>query len=317
MLKNFFLFSVLIQLLVFTPSCKKEEPTVSDFDYNRIGTEPPCLVSFTNKSKNATSYQWDFGDGFSSIAANPSHTYQISGVITVTLNATGPGGTIRCSKDLYISQKSTPLPTPNFAITGNGGTAPCVVSFVNTSTNATSYSWDFGDGGSSFSANPSHSYSKGGSFTVTLTATNSAGSKSVSQTVSIVDKQMTQVKITKVTLLGMPFTDGSGVSWDPFDGPDVYINLTDQSSNILLDGSAGKVSNIASSSLPIAWTITNGYLIGNLNDGIYVDLWDYDSADPNDYINYVGFLMSGYTSYPSTVSKTQNGITIKLDLVWQ
>jgi PKD repeat protein len=317
MLKKLFLFSVLIQLLVFTPSCKKEEPTVSDFDYTRIGTEPPCLVNFTNKSKNATSYQWDFGDGFSSIAANPSHTYQSSGSFTISLNATGPSGTVSSSKDVYIYEKSTQLPSPNFAITGNGGTAPCVVSFVNTSTNATSYSWNFGDGGSSFSTNPSHTYSIGGDFTVTLTATNSAGSKSVSETVSIVDKQMTQVKIMKVTLVGMPFTNSSGVSWDPFDGPDVYFNLTDKFSNILSDGSGAKKSDITSSSLPTAWTYSNGYLISDLNEGIFVDLWDYDTLDSDDYITYIGFLMSDYTTYPSSVTKTQNGITLKFDLVWQ
>jgi PKD repeat protein len=43
---------------------------------------------------------------------------------------------------------------------------------LNNSTNASSYSWNFGDGNTSTSANPSHTYATGGDFTVVLTATN-------------------------------------------------------------------------------------------------------------------------------------------------
>jgi PKD repeat protein len=59
------------------------------------------------------------------------------------------------------------------------------VTFTNTSTNATSYSWDFGDGASSTDENPVHTYAANGSYTVKLTATNSGGSKEVSQLVTI------------------------------------------------------------------------------------------------------------------------------------
>jgi hypothetical protein len=50
--------------------------------------------------------------------------------------------------------------------------------FTNTSSNATSYSWDFGDGNTSNAANPLHIYAADGSYTVTLTATNSCGETS-------------------------------------------------------------------------------------------------------------------------------------------
>ncbi|MCX6291246.1 MAG: PKD domain-containing protein, partial [Bacteroidetes bacterium] len=49
----------------------------------------PATVNFSNNSINATGYTWDFGDGNTSTAMNPSHTYASPGVFTVTLIATG------------------------------------------------------------------------------------------------------------------------------------------------------------------------------------------------------------------------------------
>ena len=51
--------------------------------------QAPALVNFTNQSFNAGSYIWDFGDGTSSTALNPSHTYQNAGLYTVSLIANG------------------------------------------------------------------------------------------------------------------------------------------------------------------------------------------------------------------------------------
>lgn len=47
------------------------------------------LVSFTNQSGNGVSYVWNFGDGTSSTAVNPTHTYSNSGNYNVTLSTTG------------------------------------------------------------------------------------------------------------------------------------------------------------------------------------------------------------------------------------
>ena len=82
---------------------------------------------------------------------------------------------------------SEPDPVANFTartdytVTGR-------ISFTNVSTNAVSYSWSFGDGGSSTEANPVYTFSKNGNYKVTLTATNKSGvSKSVSSTIGIND----------------------------------------------------------------------------------------------------------------------------------
>ena len=69
------------------------------------------------------------------------------------------------------------VPEADFSGTPTSGAAPLQVQFTDTSSNGpTSWSWDFGDGATSTEQNPSHTYSTPGTYTVTLTASNSAGS---------------------------------------------------------------------------------------------------------------------------------------------
>ncbi len=87
---------------------------------------------------------------------------------------------------LFVVQVPASGPTPPVAnFTGNptSGAAPLTVAFTDTSTgNPTSWSWTFGDGGTSTAQSPSHVYNNAGSYTVTLTATNSAGSDGETKT---------------------------------------------------------------------------------------------------------------------------------------
>ncbi len=62
-------------------------------------------------------------------------------------------------------------------MTPTSGTAPLSVKFTNTSSgNVTSYSWNFGDGGTSTQQSPTHVYSVAGARTITLTVTGPGGS---------------------------------------------------------------------------------------------------------------------------------------------
>ncbi|GAB4313384.1 MAG: hypothetical protein Kow0019_12810 [Methanobacteriaceae archaeon] len=63
-------------------------------------------VNFTNTSTGTiTGYEWDFGDGFKSNAASPSHTYTKPGVYTVKLTVKGPGRTNTQTRSQYITVK--------------------------------------------------------------------------------------------------------------------------------------------------------------------------------------------------------------------
>jgi PKD repeat protein len=74
-------------------------------------------------------------------------------------------------------------PTAAFSAAPTSGAAPLPVSFTDQSTGApTSWSWTFGDGGTSTSQNPSHTYSAAGTYTVSLTATNANGSNTLTRT---------------------------------------------------------------------------------------------------------------------------------------
>jgi PKD repeat protein len=69
-------------------------------------------VSFKNKSSNATSYLWSFGDSSPhSIEASPSHTFSKAGTYTVTLTSTGPGGQAEVSKTITVLK-----PLPDLAV---------------------------------------------------------------------------------------------------------------------------------------------------------------------------------------------------------
>lgn len=88
-----------------------------------------------------------------------------SGFGMVDINAAVGGG--GCS----------PLVTANFSGAPTSGAAPLTVNFTDLSTGSpTSWSWNFGDGGTSTAQNPSHVYAAGGAYNVTLTATNACGS---------------------------------------------------------------------------------------------------------------------------------------------
>ena len=153
---------------------------VADFTGSPTSGVAPLTVSFADFSApSPTSWSWDFGDGGTSTAQNPSHTYDSAGSYTVVLTASNAGGPDTMTKDNYISVAMV----ADFTASPTTGTAPLTVSFADSSAgNPTSWSWDFGDGASSSEQNPSHQYAHGGQYTVSLTATNDGGSDSITKT---------------------------------------------------------------------------------------------------------------------------------------
>jgi PKD repeat protein len=134
----------------------------------------PVTATFTNNSLYATSYEWNFGDGGTSILPTPSHDYTVAGTYSVTLIATGVGGvdTVKLNNIIKVLEK----PAANFSATPVDLSIPDgKVTFTNSTVNGTTYVWDFGDGDTSHAVNPEHIYTDGGDFTVNLYAKNSSG----------------------------------------------------------------------------------------------------------------------------------------------
>ena len=119
----------------------------------------------------AFSYNWSNGATTQSITVSSAGTYSLE-----VTNGTGCTG---YSQTAAVSVSVSPV-----AAFGNT-TSGFNVNFNNTSTFATTYSWDFGDGATSSNANPSHVYTVDGSYTVTLIACNGSCCDTTFKTVEI------------------------------------------------------------------------------------------------------------------------------------
>lgn len=153
-------------------------PQVSFLASPRSGCAP-LSVNFTDNTVSASpivTRNWDYGDGNTSAAQNPTHLYLNPANYTVILTVTNEDGcTQSLSQPNYISIDTRP--TANFTQNlRESCTAPFEVSFTSTSTGPIeSYAWNFGDGNTSTLQNPTHTYTTEGEFTVSLTVTSPAG----------------------------------------------------------------------------------------------------------------------------------------------
>jgi PKD repeat protein len=163
-------------------------PPQAQFAGNPTSGTAPLAVTFTDQStNNPTSWSWTFGDGGTSTSQSPSHSYAAAGSYTVALTATNAGGSDTETKVSYITVTEPPtLPSAEFVGTPRSGAAPFTVTFTDQSTNnPTSWSWDFGEGGTADTANPTHTYEVAGTYSVALTVTNDAGADSEIKTAFI------------------------------------------------------------------------------------------------------------------------------------
>ena len=214
-----FLFSLVV-LLAFLATPAGATTPVASFTANVTSGSAPLSVQFIDTStNNPTSWLWLFGDGGSSTSQIPSHQYTTSGTYTVTLTATNADGSNTVTHSGYITaSKIAAKPAASFVSSVSSGDVPLVVQFVDASTNSpTSWAWSFGDGGTDTTQNPSHKYSTTGTFTVTLTSTNAAGSDTISKAAYITVNpastppvaSFVATKTTGTTPLGVQFIDAT------------------------------------------------------------------------------------------------------------
>jgi PKD repeat protein len=143
-------------------------------------------VSFSSFGSNdpdgfIASYRWSFGDGTTSTAANPKHTYSTSGVKTVSLTVTDNDGATDIDFTSVNIINRRPVADANGPYSGTVGVAVSFSSFGSNDPDGfiASYRWTFGDGFTSTAANPKHTYSTSGAKTVSLTVTDNDGATDI------------------------------------------------------------------------------------------------------------------------------------------
>ena len=149
---------------------------------NREGC-PPLNISFQNQSSDmeGMTYNWNYGNGFSSTAQNPSHQFTQSGTFQVSLTVTtanGCSGTYNGHNAIYVY----PSPLAGFSINPTKvTTTQPMINVFDESIGATTWHYDMGDGQQKGDRNPSHVYPNEGDYLIVQTVTNEFGCKDTAQ----------------------------------------------------------------------------------------------------------------------------------------
>lgn len=203
---------------------------VVDRDANKIrvfATSPVAGGVIYEKSTSWTS-PGSFGAGKGTPVLQLASDTFINNVTTTKQNVTVGTGLLLLGSDqktghyVHNSDSVPVLPAvAGFNMTASSGASPLQVRFTNTSTNATSYTWNFGDGSPTVSTpSPQHTFTEPGDYTVTLAATNKSGSHVATKAVQVnhpqVTARFTETKVVGNGPLEVTFTDtstGGPTSW--------------------------------------------------------------------------------------------------------
>ncbi|MDO7744925.1 MAG: PKD domain-containing protein, partial [Pedobacter sp.] len=194
----------------------------------------PMLVNFTNTSPGSTNrYFYDFGDGTPILEKTDkspvSHTYNTTTTQTfrATLTVVNECGTDVRGYNIRVAPQNI---TPELVVDASEkeGCAPLLVNFDNNSIGATRFTFDFGDGGTANTVSPGrvqHTFTRPGTYTVTMTAYNSCSEIATTETITVLPQPVADFN-ADITLgcagLAVQFRnttqDGFSYRWDFGDG---------------------------------------------------------------------------------------------------
>lgn len=170
----------------------------ADFVADPVSGTSPLTVNFDGSASadvdgTIASYAWNFGNGQNATGVTPpAATYTFPGTYVATLTVTdNKGATGTASQTITVTPPPNQSPTGTITATPTTGNAPLLVQLSSAGSAdpdgaITGYSWNFGNGNTSTSPNPSAIYNTAGVYTVQLTVTDNQGATSVkSQTVTV------------------------------------------------------------------------------------------------------------------------------------
>jgi gliding motility-associated-like protein len=149
-------------------------PSISFTTSASVSCTIPFTVNFTNTSgTSGLTYSWTFGDGNTSTQTDPSNTYTSFGTYSVYLTGTDSTG---CSNSYGPVNISISPYGADFNLSAIAACLNTQITFNDQSSpSPNNWSWDFGDGNTSTSQNPSNTYTSMGTFNVTLISSTALG----------------------------------------------------------------------------------------------------------------------------------------------
>jgi PKD repeat protein len=180
-------------ILTNTVTINTALPVAGFSSVNRQGCAPLEVIFSNESSANAQTFVWQFpgGNPETSTETHPRIIYETPGVFTVSLTASNSNGGSAITRMDYVVVRG--LPTAGFAFQ----MMEAEVAFQTAATQepGTSYRWDFGDGNTSELPAPTHIYSAGGSYTVSLELSNECGSIVSTMEVNIIINHIREAPI--------------------------------------------------------------------------------------------------------------------------
>lgn len=148
-------------------------PVHADFRIDTAAGCAPFSVTFSNLSSPYGTYLWDFGGGdTSSIIYNPTHVFNVPGTYLVSLILANTGCNIADTAFTFITVY------PGISAAFDFSNPPCsnTLNFYDSSAvSPVSWQWDFGDGFTSTSQNPTHTFPSSGNYNISLISTTANG----------------------------------------------------------------------------------------------------------------------------------------------
>ncbi|SEM22125.1 PKD repeat-containing protein [Maribacter orientalis] len=228
--------------IVVTPNMAPVAVASSDVTDGDAPLEVNFIGDQSTDDDVVVSYSWNFGDGTSSVIANPAHTFNVDGTYEVVLTVTDVGGLEDTETLTITANRANGAPVAIATADVEQGGAPLEVSFIGDQSTddvgIVTYAWNFNDGTISSEANPVHTFVNVGTYDVVLTVTDSDGlldNETVTITVTTANEApvaIAQADITQgeaplvVSFSGNQSTDDVGIvsyNWDFGDG----ISVTD------------------------------------------------------------------------------------------
>ena len=287
-----------------------------------------CLGEYTTFTDTSLSFgssnilwDWDFGDGDTSIVQNPVHVFTTPGSHTVQLIVTNQNG---CKDTAVNTVVIDSLPVAGFV-----ADTVCLgvyTTFTDTSLSFgspnVSWDWDFGDGGTSTEQNPSNLYLSSGLYSVQLIATNQNGCKDtiiknvIVDSLPVPDFSYASVCFGDTTYF-TDMSDGAGAlviswNWDFGDGDTssvqnpshLYSSVGDYNVLLIVVNSNGCVDSITKNVSIYPYPVANfSFTPANGCEPLTVQFTDF-SIYVNDYYWDFG---------DSTISTEQNPLHIYQD----